>query len=327
MILVSTAVRPSASLLDRVASLRSRTSDPVAPDPWYEMMRMPPRSKDELRAEIEGHILRVLGPKTPARKARKSLDFEMSSVEIHRRNLVPFVRGHGARSVHHILDFGSGPGCSACAMALDLGARVTGVEPRETNRAIAPLWADYYEVSDRVSFFFTPDTLKLPFSDETFDFVLASSVLEYIPGNRGPYLREMWRVLKPEGRLLIAGTSNAAWPREVHSKTWIINWMPNLGPRIRQKLGRRTNVERGITFGEIEASLPGARFVRGASSEVAAFAERLAEKAPVPMPMRVALSASVKGVLSAIDRATSSAVAWPIEAFLPWLNVAFEKPR
>jgi SAM-dependent methyltransferase len=250
----------------------------------------------------------------------------MRSVEIHRANLVPFVRGHGAKAGDRILDFGSGPGCSACAMAMDLGARVSGVEPGFHNRTIAPLWAEYCDVSRLVEFHFTNDTLHLPFRDEAFEFVLASSVLEYIPGDRSPYLREMWRVLKRGGRLLIAGTSNAVWPREAHSKTWLVNWMPNLGPNLRKRLGRKGPVERGITFGQIQAALPGSTFVRGDVDQLQAFAQRLTDHAPfVPTALRGGLESALEGALHALDDRAESVTGWPAEAFLPWLNVAFER--
>jgi ubiquinone/menaquinone biosynthesis C-methylase UbiE len=259
-----------------------------------------------------------MSPSAKPEDIERWLAFEMSSIDIHKKNLVPFVRGHGARTAHRILDFGSGPGCSACAMAVELGVSVVGIEPNASNAIVAPLWAELCGVEDRVKFHFTDDTLHLPLEDESVDFVLASSVLEYIPGDRGPYLREMWRVLRTGGRLLIAGTSNAAWPVEAHSKTWTVNWMPNFGPRLRRWLGKNTKVERGITFGAIEAALPGARFVRGDVDQLDAFAERATARLSL-------LSGPLKNVMHRVDSRTTAAVGWPLEAFLPWLNVAFEK--
>lgn len=290
------------------------------------MRAMSPRPREELLREIEA-VFRARLAGAPPEKVDRWVEFELRSVDIHRENLVPFVRGHGVGAGHHLLDFGSGPGCSACALALELGARVTGVEPNRGNEQVAPLWLDYCGVGELVELHFLDDTTSLPFASGTFDFVLASSVLEYIPGDRGPYLREMWRVLRPGGRLLIAGTSNAAWPREVHSHTWLVNWMPNLGPRIRAAMGRSPSVERGITFGELAASLPGARFVRGTSGELEAFAARAGGRATfLPSGVRRGLTSGVAAALEAVDRRTTRAFEWPAEAFLPWLNVAFERP-
>lgn len=230
---------------------------------------MSKRDRAGLLAAIETQLRSAHAPETPPAVVERSLGYELASLEIHRQNLVPFVRGHGAGPGTRILDFGSGPGCSACAMALDLGAHVVGVEVARKNERVSALWAEWAGVTDRVSFHFVDDTRALPFADGTFELAVASSVLEYVPGDRGPYLRELWRVIAPGGRLVVAGTSNAAWPREVHSKTWIVNWMPNLGPRLRAWWGLRDDVERGVTFGELEASLPGARFVRGRARELA----------------------------------------------------------
>lgn len=289
---------------------------------------MSKRERADLLAAIESHLRSAHAPDTPPAVIERSLGFELASLEIHRANLVPFVRGHGAGPSTRILDFGSGPGCSACAMALDLGAHVVGVEVARKNERVAALWAEWAGVTDRVSFHFVGETRALPFGDGTFELAVASSVLEYIPGDRRPYLGELWRVLAPGGRLLVAGTSNAAWPREVHSKTWTMNWMPNLGPRLRAWRGQDPRVERGVTFGELEASLPGARFVRGQSRELEAFASRVAERfvPDAARGLRAGVTMALEGALQRVDRATSRAIGWPAEAFLPWLNVAFEKP-
>lgn len=280
--------------------------------------------KPEIAAQIEAEWRRMYAGSSPA-GLQKTLDFEMASVELHRKNLVPFVSGHDVGAGKRLLDFGSGPGASATAIAYDTGAFVVGVEPNDGNKVIAPRWAEAYDVADKVEFHFIQDTLNLPFEDESFDFVMASSSLEYIKGDRAPYIREMVRVLKTGGRLLVAGTSNGAWPREVHSGTWTLNWMPNLGPKVREWLGRNPDAERGITFGDILAAHPSLRFVKGRSDELQAFASRLVE--PIEsIPVLGGLSAvGASRVLDAIDRRTTQTIEWPMEAFLPWLNVGFEK--
>lgn len=256
---------------------------------------------------------------------RGVLDFEMASVDLHRQNLIPLLRGHGVSEGHRLLDFGSGPGCSATAIAYDLGAEVMGIEPNQGVEPIARLWPKAYGVDSKVDFKFLESTVKLPFKSKVFDYVLTSSSLEYIKGDRGRYIREMVRLLKPGGRLIVAGTSNAAWPREVHSGTWLLNWMPNLGVKIRDYLGRNPHAERGVTFGEILAAAPDLEFIRGDSDELMAFSERLAGRfARLPTLTRW-VEQGAHQLLSIADTRTQAVVDWPMEAFLPWLNVGFIK--
>ncbi len=277
--------------------------------------------KPEILHQIEARWREIAKGQSEA-SIQHLLDFELKTVDIHRKNLAPLLKGHGAGPDHRMLDFGSGPGASATAVAYELGTFVVGVEPNFGAEPMAKLWPKAYEVENKVDLRFTSDTLHLPFNDESFDFVLTSSCLEYIQGDRGPYIREMVRVLKTGGRLVVAGTSNAAWPREVHSGTWLLNWMPNLGPKIRAYRGLNPEAERGVTFGEICAAAPQLRFVRGQYDELDAFSGRLAGKfGPLFGPAKSLL----RGTLGAFDRRAYSAVEWPAEAFLPWLNLGFEK--
>lgn len=278
----------------------------------------------DIVAEVE-KAWRALFPNASEANLRGILDFEMKSVELHRKNLVPLVRGHGVGSGARLLDFGSGPGASATAMAYDLGADVTGVEPNADVAPIARLWPRAYGVEDKCDFVFIIRTQELPYDDETFDFVVTSSSLEYIPGDRSAYLREMVRVLKKGGKLLVCGTSNAAWPREVHSGTWLLNWMPNLGKNIRDYLGRNPQAERGVTFGEILAACPELEFVRGESDELEKFSSRLGERFERIPPLMNAVRGAAHKALLAADRKTTEITKWPMEAFLPWLNVGFVK--
>lgn len=278
----------------------------------------------EIVKKIEDELRQRYGGKTEA-SLRKVLDFEMQSVDLHGENLVPLLRGHGVSAHHRLLDFGSGPGCSATAIARDLGARVTGVEPSLGIKPVAELWPQAYDVQEKIDFHFISDTLNLPFEDATYDYVLTSSSLEYMPGDRGRYIREMVRVLKPGGRLIVAGTSNAAWPREVHSGTWLLNWMPNLGVKIREHLGRNGDAERGVTFGEITSAAPELAFIRGDSDELEKFSHRLSTKFERLPFLQAQVERAAHRALQAANRRTTDVVDWPMEAFLPWLNIGFLK--
>jgi hypothetical protein len=86
-------------------------------------------------------------------------------------------------------------------------------------------------------------------------------VLEYVAdGERAAVQRELDRVLAPGGAILLTGTSNRLWPREVHTRRWLVNYLP---PCIDRLWGRP--LQRGVWpwavragFGPHYANLDGA---------------------------------------------------------------------
>ena len=73
----------------------------------------------------------------------------------------------------------------------------------------------------------TPDTAALPFVDGEFRFILANGVLEHIPQPRDSYVRELWRVLAPDGHLMVNETPNKYFPKELHTTSlWFNHWLP-----------------------------------------------------------------------------------------------------
>jgi 2-polyprenyl-3-methyl-5-hydroxy-6-metoxy-1,4-benzoquinol methylase len=126
----------------------------------------------------------------------------------------------------HILEFGCNVGATAVILAA-LGAHVTAVDVDERCVQIARLNAERYGVADRVAFHHLPDTRALPFGAGTFDVISCNSVLEYVPApHLAPVQRELDRVLRPGGTVVVLGTSNRAWPRELHSGLLGINYLP-----------------------------------------------------------------------------------------------------
>lgn len=102
-----------------------------------------------------------------------------------------------------ILDVGSGPGHQAFEMSSVVGpsGRIYGIDPAESAIAIA---------SRRCSGlsnvrFELGDAAQLSFENETFDAVMSSQVFEYLE-SVSDGLREMYRVLRPGGRVLIHDT-------------------------------------------------------------------------------------------------------------------------
>jgi ubiquinone/menaquinone biosynthesis C-methylase UbiE len=107
-----------------------------------------------------------------------------------------------------ILDVGSGPGNQVFEMSsiVGPGGRVQGIDPAESAIAIASrrcsgLSNVHFELGD---------VAQLPFDDGTFDAVMSSQVFEYLQ-NVKVGLKEIYRVLRPGGRVLIHDTDWGAW--------------------------------------------------------------------------------------------------------------------
>jgi SAM-dependent methyltransferase len=102
-----------------------------------------------------------------------------------------------------ILDVGSGPGNQVCELSPIVGpaGSVQGIDPAESAIAIA---GRRCSALSNVHFQ-AGDAGELPFDDDTFDAVMSSQVFEYLDDVAGG-LREIYRVLKPGGRVLIHDT-------------------------------------------------------------------------------------------------------------------------
>lgn len=110
------------------------------------------------------------------------------------------------------LEFGCNVGATATVLAL-MGARVTAVDIKEEYCALTALNASRYGVAEAVSTLCVPDTRRLPFESESFDWVTFNSVLEFIPTEmRISIQAEIMRVLRPGGLLVVTGTGNRLWP-------------------------------------------------------------------------------------------------------------------
>jgi len=102
-----------------------------------------------------------------------------------------------------ILDVGSGPGNQAFDISPVVGTtgRIDGVDVAESAIEIAQ-----HRCSDLDNVHFQlGDASKLPFSELSFDAVMSSQVFEYLDDVAGG-LAEIFRVLKPGGRVLIHDT-------------------------------------------------------------------------------------------------------------------------
>lgn len=102
----------------------------------------------------------------------------------------------GMKSGEKVLDVGCGTGTFLARVAKTYGVDCTGIDVSKESIAKAKQWLVpclHFQVADAV---------KLPFEDESFDYVLSFDVLEHIE-DQNKALSEMARVLKRGGWLLI----------------------------------------------------------------------------------------------------------------------------
>jgi cyclopropane fatty-acyl-phospholipid synthase-like methyltransferase len=137
----------------------------------------------------------------------------------------------GVQPGDRVLDAGCGVGGTSCWLAEHRGAIVTGVTLVPDQVARARSIAAERGLSSRATFE-VADYSALPYADGSFDVVWAQESLCHSPDKATTY-REMFRVLRPGGRLIIAeymrttrdvGRLDAAIVRR-----WVDGWaMPDL---------------------------------------------------------------------------------------------------
>jgi ubiquinone/menaquinone biosynthesis C-methylase UbiE len=101
------------------------------------------------------------------------------------------------------LEVGCGSGRYALQIAETIGCRILGIDVNEEGIRNSNALAHARNLSGQVRFERSDASQKLSYPDSAFDAVFANDVLCHIPG-RLALLRELFRVLKPLGRLLFS---------------------------------------------------------------------------------------------------------------------------
>lgn len=107
----------------------------------------------------------------------------------------------GVTAGAHVLDLGCGLGVPAIRLAKATGAGVTGVATSSKLVAAAEQAAEQSDVADRVTFQ-VADAVELPFTNASFDAVLAIESIVHMP-DLARVFSEVARVLRPNGRLVL----------------------------------------------------------------------------------------------------------------------------
>lgn len=172
---------------------------------------------------------------------------EDSGERRYRDYLLPWARSN---RVHTILDAGCGVGVIAECFTHD-GFDAYGVDLPKAAR----FWAAAGRSPER---FFCADATRLPFADSSFDAALSMGVIEHIgtiTGHctlahdhrraRADYARELVRVLKPGGRLLVS-CPNKTFPVDIHHGPGDALTQPG---RLRREISTRAGLNVHRTWG------------------------------------------------------------------------------
>jgi len=223
-----------------------------------------------------------------------------------RQPLVQYLQKSNAQRV---LEFGCNIGATSVVLA-HLGAKVDAVDIDQRYIDISGENAARYGVADKTTFRLNNDSTALPWPDEVFDFITCNSVLEYVPFNILPaVLTELGRVLVPGGILFVAGTSNRLSPIEIHSKRWLINYLP-------RSFGMpAAGVERGLFPWDVLRSFPGYEQLDAQDRSSTYFAWKKS----------AGMSAAKLAVLAAVDR-LSRPFGLPVGLIAPSFSTALRKP-
>lgn len=119
-----------------------------------------------------------------------------------------------------VLDLGFGNGEFVRAFAL-AGADAAGIEVNDVLLGIAQSRLQEEGIAADLRLY---DGTTFPFPDSSFDLVFSTSVLEHVD-DAGAVLREVSRVLKPDGRLYLSFPNRLA-PKETHTGIWFLSFLP-----------------------------------------------------------------------------------------------------
>ena len=158
----------------------------------------------------------------------------------HQRAAV--VAALGLEPGERVLDIGVGPGFLAAEMAAEVGTggRVCGIDISESMLDIAARREAGPEAASLE--LQVGGAEEIPFDDESFDAVVTTQVLEYVP-DIGRALAEIRRVLSPGGRALILDTDwdSLVWhaPDGELMARVLVAWEEHLAdPHLPRRLGR-----------------------------------------------------------------------------------------
>ena len=177
--------------------------------------------------------------------ARQRARIEFERLYHHDRDLAEPVDRFLGLAGKRVLEFGCGTGPLAVALARR-GAHVVGVDPTRASLLAAHARNACHPHTGRFATVQIDPRPGLPFASGCFDLAITNSVLEFIPERREAYVRELIRVVRAGGHLVIS-TENGLFPRDYYTR--------QLLPRLRRRRARERAWPYGLTWFELRSWL------------------------------------------------------------------------
>lgn len=136
-----------------------------------------------------------------------------------------------------ILDVGFGSGLISISFA-KAGAIMSGVDVEPDLLGVAGRNAGAYNLDINFKIY---NGRTLPFSDNYFDFVICSSVLEHTSFPEET-IKEIFRVLRPGGRIFLS-VPNKYYPKETHTLAYFVSYLPRRLANLYLKILKRSPLE------------------------------------------------------------------------------------
>lgn len=152
----------------------------------------------------------------------------------------------GIEENDRVLDAGCGVGGSSIYLAKHIGAQCTGITLSAKQVDSARSYAQHNQVADKAQFA-VGNYFHTEYADESFDYVWALESMGTAP-DKGRFLKEMYRVLKPGGKIVICDWYKAYdYPVDQHRcmQHMLYHWMISdlLTPEEQRELGKKYDFE------------------------------------------------------------------------------------
>ena len=211
-----------------------------------EVQALSPRVKNDGADQEFRTLLQANGSDPGALWTGGYVDYEWSNGRHLIANYAGTMRGQ------RVLEFGCNYGATAIVLSY-LGMNVVAVDTQEFLIDAARLNSRRYG-AEHIDFLRVSERGRLPFNDSDFDLIICNSVLEYVdPNVLAQRLRDFDRLLRPGGTLLVMGTSNRLALREIHSRRYLVNYLP---PSFDRLIGSLKPFQRGIWPWTIRSRFP-----------------------------------------------------------------------